>query len=68
MTPLTVTQRDERKIRADFPLNAIDTEQLGKNLVHAGQDGYELVTSREIQGGHQRDPITVGVELTLIRP
>ena len=61
--------RDERGITVPVPADEIDTEQFGKFLVSAGQDGYSLksavLITREV--GTQRDPAreTLGVKITV---
>lgn len=69
--PLTVEVKDERVLTVPVPCSAIDTEQAGKFLVNAGQDGYELkeVTLIQEDKGSQRDPwlVTKGVKFRVVK-
>lgn len=58
---------DTRSLRCPVPADAVDTEQLGKALVAAGQEGYSMTGAHAVQGGNQRDPYTVAIEITVSR-
>ena len=57
---VTLEIKDERTLTVMLPCFDTDTEQVGKFLVNAGQDGYTLktVTLIEKHLGTQRDPYT----------
>lgn len=61
--------KDEKTAILAVPATEEDTEQLGKFLVNAGQDGYHLKMASLVQEdkGTQRDPWveTKGVKLTV---
>jgi hypothetical protein len=61
-----VDVKDERTIRVPVPTDAGTTEQFGKFLLNNAQEGYTLVRAHAIERG-QRDPLTVGVEVTVAR-
>lgn len=65
--PIEFKVTDTRKVAVPIPISPEDTEQLGKFLVNAGQDGYRLAAASTIMGGDQRDPIVRGLRLTASR-
>lgn len=64
LADIEVKETDTRTLKAPVPCDAIQTEQIGKFLANAGQDGYTLVGVSQITTG-QRDPYTIGVVLTV---
>jgi hypothetical protein len=66
-----VEVKDERILTVPAVADEIDTEQIGKFLVNAGQDGYRIVSITPITRdyGNQRDPDvrTLGVKVRLTK-
>lgn len=64
---ISLAAKDEKTISMSFPVKSDDLAQLATIIGDAGNDGYELTNATTIQSGHQRDPYTSGVRLTLTR-
>ena len=61
---IEITESDTRSLKAPVPADPIQTEQIGKFLTNAGQDGYSLIKVTAITTG-QRDPYTIGAIFTV---
>lgn len=75
MPDLKVNYQAINKRLLTIPNESLDTgatENIGKIIVHAGQDGFMLTEVKPLQEsrGNQRDPytVTIGVELTFTKP
>ena len=67
MPDVQVKMTDSRTIEFQQGLTVEQTEQLGKAIVDAGQNGYKLTGVQSLTGGDQRDQYTVGARLTFRR-
>lgn len=64
---VTLTVRDERTIHLPVAGTSDDLRTAAQLFEYAAEDGYRLMVVDIVQGGHQRDPTTTGVNLTLRR-
>jgi hypothetical protein len=65
---IEVKRVDTVTVKTPIPASLSDTETFVAELKAAADAGYALSSASALEGGNQRDPYTIGLVVTFLKP